>query len=312
MNWQEFITHAHSACDTTFFVSNADKADRIGRWLSGLLNTKGGLLVVGYDPVSLHLTGYAKPNEWIDAFLQDHFNTTSCISYSFLFRSNKKILLLDVVPSPALMPYNNIVYRIDDGQLNATDYPVPLMDSTPPVSSTTPSMDLPQTESAVPDTGLSMDLTQTASPNTIPSTDPAHAPSRHESLNDRQKTALTHVQTTGSIQNRTYRQLFDVSHKTAHAELADLVQRHHLTVLGSGRNTRYVACTTPPTMIPDSRTIAPLLARHAFITDHLYADEFNVDRAQAIRELNDFCLGGVIEKTMVNGEPHYTQATTNH
>ena len=298
MNWQEFITCAHSPCDTTFFVSNADNVDRIGRWLSGLLNTKGGLLVVGYDPVSLHLTGYAKPNEWIDVFLRDHFNTTSCVSYSFLFRSNKKILLLDVVPSPPLMPYNNIVYRIDDSQLNATDYPVPSMNSTPP-------------ESPVSSTVPSMDLTQ-VSPNTIPSTDSAHAPSGHESLHDRQKTALTHVQTTGSIQNRTYRQLFDVSHKTAHAELADLVQRHHLTVLGSGRNTRYVACTTPPPIMPDSRTIAPLLARHAFITDHLYADEFNVDRAQAIRELNDFCLGGVIEKTMVNGEPHYTQATTNH
>jgi len=59
-------------------------------------------------------------------------------------------------------------------------------------------------------------------------------------LNERQKLALDYVQENGSIRNKEYRHLFEVSHKTAHLELIDLVGRDEIVSQGAGRSTCYV------------------------------------------------------------------------
>jgi predicted HTH transcriptional regulator len=63
-------------------------------------------------------------------------------------------------------------------------------------------------------------------------------------LNDRQQRALDFVKREASIRNKMYRQLFSVSHKTAHLELVDLVAKGHIKSQGSGRSTCYVLKTT--------------------------------------------------------------------
>ncbi|RAP36112.1 hypothetical protein DID80_05725 [Candidatus Marinamargulisbacteria bacterium SCGC AAA071-K20] len=59
-------------------------------------------------------------------------------------------------------------------------------------------------------------------------------------LNDRQQRAIEFVKREVSIRNKMYRQLFSVSHKTAHLELVDLVAKGHIKSQGSGRSTCYV------------------------------------------------------------------------
>jgi len=62
----------------------------------------------------------------------------------------------------------------------------------------------------------------------------------HEGLNKRQKDALNHVHENGSITNMIYRDLFKVSHKTAHIELVELLRQELLATAGKGRSTCYI------------------------------------------------------------------------
>lgn len=62
---------------------------------------------------------------------------------------------------------------------------------------------------------------------------------RDERLNDRQRQALEYLERKGKIKNKQYREMFEISHKTAHLELADLVEKGYVFQDGSGRSTCY-------------------------------------------------------------------------
>lgn len=59
-------------------------------------------------------------------------------------------------------------------------------------------------------------------------------------LNDRQEKTLVYLTKNSFIKNKKYRELYDVSHKTAHLELIDLVNKKLIKSQGSGRSTCYV------------------------------------------------------------------------
>lgn len=59
-------------------------------------------------------------------------------------------------------------------------------------------------------------------------------------LNKRQKRALDFIAEHGSISNKGYREMFSISHKTAHLELTMLVDKKLLLCQGAGRSTKYI------------------------------------------------------------------------
>ena len=59
-------------------------------------------------------------------------------------------------------------------------------------------------------------------------------------LNERQEKTLVYLTKNNFIKNKKYRELYNVSHKTAHLELIDLVQKKLIKSQGSGRSTCYV------------------------------------------------------------------------
>ncbi|MBT5856276.1 ATP-binding protein [bacterium] len=63
------------------------------------------------------------------------------------------------------------------------------------------------------------------------------------SINRRQKRAMTFIFKKGHIQNKEYRKLVNISHKTAHLELTALIQMNLLQTVGAGRSTKY--CLSP-------------------------------------------------------------------
>jgi ATP-dependent DNA helicase RecG len=66
-------------------------------------------------------------------------------------------------------------------------------------------------------------------------------PSWESSMNERQLTALSHIQEEGRITNRVYRELCpDVSAETLRLDLADLVERGILLKVGAKRGTYYI------------------------------------------------------------------------
>ncbi|MEC8678235.1 MAG: ATP-binding protein, partial [Candidatus Margulisiibacteriota bacterium] len=117
MNWQSFITLIQEPSESSFFVSNTRNHDQIGKILCGLLNTNGGILVIGYDKVNVHLTGYNESDEWINQFISENFNNTLSITSAFLFRSNKKVLILEVIKSEQIQSYKNQFFHITNKRI---------------------------------------------------------------------------------------------------------------------------------------------------------------------------------------------------
>ncbi len=62
-------------------------------------------------------------------------------------------------------------------------------------------------------------------------------------LNARQRQALAFLNTHPRITNKEYRELCDVSHKTAHIEMTELLDKEVLVVEGAGRSTYYRLAT---------------------------------------------------------------------
>jgi predicted HTH transcriptional regulator len=60
-------------------------------------------------------------------------------------------------------------------------------------------------------------------------------------LNKRQKRVLDYIREHESISNKEYREMFSISHKTAHLELTMLCEKKILLCRGAGRSTRYIA-----------------------------------------------------------------------
>ncbi|MEK6556721.1 MAG: RNA-binding domain-containing protein [Candidatus Margulisiibacteriota bacterium] len=58
-------------------------------------------------------------------------------------------------------------------------------------------------------------------------------------LNTRQHRVLAYLKTHDHITNRVFRELYKVSHKTAHLELSELLAQCLITKFGQGRNTAY-------------------------------------------------------------------------
>jgi hypothetical protein len=140
------------------------------------------------------------------------------------------------------------------------------------------------------------------------------------SFNDRQLNAMEFITKQGTIKNKQYRKLFGVSHKTAHIELAELVQQKKVVIAGSGRSTCYRLPTETESTkkmgiinnidasIPQ-QLLESFMATHQHINESMYADEFNMDLAQAINELQHFCENGILEKTTLNNETCYVKAS---
>ena len=377
MNWQTFITLIQNPSNTIFFISSTLDEHKIGSTMCALLNTNGGTLVIGYDKINIHLTGYNQTDQWIDQFIDTHFKNSN-ITSTFLFRSNKKILLLDITQSHHPYSFKSIHYkRLDEKIIEFTPDHTPAPMSTqfipdrpqphhvPPLPPKTqdqapsqafrastinqPSIENSPTpppehsryapqQPAIPTQNTPIENPTTGQENNDPSsasstsadavnpnatekpivtatTVDAHIELQND-LNARQEKALHFIAKQGSIKNKQYRKLFNVSHKTAHLELAELVQKQKVIIVGSGRSTCYRLPNQGPPSEPLSTNDA-VIPRHllkAFleqtphITESLYADEFNMDLAQAINELQHYCDEGVLEKTLINNETCYIKA----
>jgi predicted HTH transcriptional regulator len=76
-------------------------------------------------------------------------------------------------------------------------------------------------------------------------------------LNARQREAMGYIQRNGKITNKDFRELNQVSHKTAHIELTELVTRGVLKTAGAGRSTCYILSSTEisPEVLNDNSEI---------------------------------------------------------
>jgi len=305
MNWQSFISLIQQPSESSFFISSTRYKDQIGKTLCALLNSNGGILVVGYDKVNVHLTGYTESDEWINQFIDENFNKTLSITSAFLFRSNKKVLILEVLKAEQIVSYNDNYYQINNRNIELFEpQKTPAYNfnvTTPAVQKESHLLPSKPSKNNIPLTDLSAQKSENPKPFTI---------DQNSNLNNRQLKALDYVNQNKSIKNKDYRKLFSVSHKTAHIELAELVQLEKLKTSGSGRSTCYINFDSTESLENNEKNtdLDKFIANNEFFTESLYADEFNIDLAQAINELQKHCESGFLEKTIVNNEVCYLKS----
>ena len=405
MNWQSFIQLIQQGDASTHFFSNTKQPTLIGKTISALLNTHGGKLIIGYDKVNVHLTGFDQPDQWIEQFLETNFKQTD-LTFSFLFRSNKKILMFDIEKSTSPVAFEHKYYQFNHQNIeeftptktryssiiNATNttpspstnnqyQPKPTINNNANITQTPPqSQQIPQTPSQTPSQTsqyqppsqemqyqppTNQETNYQPPQNTQPESN-AHSPQHIEAnsqsnsplptppnqaqpiqkkdLHPRQVKALKYLTKNGSIKNKIYRKLFSVSHKTAHIELAELVTLGKIIISGSGRSTCYklpeptidaistsmqtinnnankptdtpiqsnTGTTDQTSKHPNWPTLNTYLTNNKKISETIYADEFNVDLANAIEDLQQLCNDGVIEIYIENNELYYIQTKPEH
>ncbi len=331
MNWQSFISLIQNKTDNTFFLSNARQHRVIGQIISALLNTNGGKLIIGYDKVNVHLTGYEQTDQWIDEFIDNHFRNT-LITSTFLFRSNKKILILEIEKNQIDMSFSGKFYKLNEKEIIeytpiiqaptvATSYEtqtnIPQQNNIQNIPFNHEKIKPPHNSNATE--SINIPTKQTIEIPSINALDDETSIEPSDKFNTRQLKALDFITKQGSIKNKQYRKLFSVSHKTAHIELAELVQKKKLMIVGSGRSTCYRlpglnqqnnkidSISVNEAVIPKN-LLESFLAQHTQITESMYADEFNMDLAQAINELQFYCEEGFIEKTLIDNNVCYIKA----
>lgn len=352
MNWQSFIHLIQEESDNTIFIKDAENSSLIGKTICGFLNTMNGKLIIGYDKVSIHLTGYNETDQWIDQFIEEHF-TNSQITSTFLFRSNKKILILDILKSTTKIPFLGSYYQIEnkravelvvanEPQLYTPPPITPVILKETPVVKQQPieqSNKFSTIETQTSTTKHFNDQSSQKVEQTSQLMFEASAPEIQQSiaslsdkseegnnfeykLNEtdnpnmikRQQKALDFINKQGSIKNKQYRKLFNVSHKTAHIELADLVKQNKIEISGSGRSTCYVSInetisqkSTNELSQEKIHQIQLYITENNQLTAPIYADLFNIDLAQAIEELQSLSNLNIVNQINYNNQIFYTK-----
>ncbi len=220
MNWSDLIELTKNGNTTTVHVvptlnSIADIAPDI----ISLANTKGGKLVIGLDIKNYHLLGSDINSKW----LEDHLKATCSpgfpVKLDTLTRHDKSIIIL-TVPEGQNKPYafNRQFYIRDENKARIASI---------------------EEEQALRKQGLSV-TKKPHPPTEIIPINSVKIDSARANLNRPQLEALTYLDIHKSIKNKEYREQFEVSHKTAHYELVELVQKGLIMSQGSGRSTCYV------------------------------------------------------------------------
>ena len=260
MDWQSVLSCMREGESAeSVFIPSVTVADEIGPYLSAMANSKGGRIFVGVDLKNYHLTGSKKDSQWFENITQEFCRPRPNMVIKPVEKNEKLILVLEISNNESKpYYYKNTCYVMDEHkpkialaekqtlaqQIQELDTKLnPTQESEPQ----TPISD----EEAAQINSITDELLEIKNePEELsPYIEPSHASIESsdvevvdtEALNERQRKALDVITRDSSIRNKKYRQLFGVSHKTAHLELIDLVEKGLIKSTGAGRSTRYVS-----------------------------------------------------------------------
>jgi predicted HTH transcriptional regulator len=275
MLWNDFLQFMKFGnSNTTKFFGSEQNFDDIGTVIVSMANTQGGYVFLGFDLRNYHLIGSKFQQKDLEKLIKIHCNPYPVIKLDVLEKNQKEILIIRVFDSLAKPYYfNNKCFVMDEGKSklsfldqaavyksknNESRQENPLTEA--PVNSTN-AIGLTQ-EDIEPVTVDLMTLNSDYQPdngqlsshsNSLPnllSTDDLYISNNtvnfiptndlDSTLNERQQQTISFLKNHESIKNKKYRELHQVSHKTAHLELVGLVDKGKIESQGSGRSTCYV------------------------------------------------------------------------
>lgn len=248
MNWSTIVSLLQKGeGDTQKFFTTLQTLDEFGTTLVAMANTHGGSIIIGFDLRNYHLTGCTLDEAWFQKA------TTFCeptipFEVASIERNNKTIILVTVPKQPAFCFYKNTYYVMNKASVVIAETPLENPEVTPsPMlqireeetenNSVTFEIELPEETETHEMLNAEEQPTPRYEAVTIQETRTSTDPSK---LNKRQKSALDFLYREQSIQNKKYRELFQVSHKTAHLELVEMVENGLILPSGAGRSTCYI------------------------------------------------------------------------
>jgi len=264
MQWEDFLVFMRKGNTNSikFFAAN-QSIDNIGSVLTAMANTKGGFLFLGFDLKNYHLVGSQLERSDIEKLIKIHCNPYPVIKLDSIERLDKEVLVIEVCESHEKPYYfNNKCFIMDQANTKlsflekeaAQKSPIqsPKQNNTPNTENETNKQNTSYTKKDIDHiTNELLGLTDTLdssqkenhhnndhSPH--PKKEPIIINESLEKLNERQKQTIHFLRNHDSIKNKKYRELHQVSHKTAHLELVDLVEKGKIESKGSGRSTCYV------------------------------------------------------------------------
>ena len=261
MDWQSVLSCMREGESAeSVFIPSVTVADEIGPYLSAMANSKGGSIFVGVDLKNYHLTGSKKDKQWFENITQEFCRPQPKMDIKSVEKNEKLILVLELSnneskpyyfkntcyvmdgskPKVALAEKESLAQQIQelDTKLNTTTTEAPQETQMPISDEEAAQIDSITDELLEIQNESDFDSPeQTVSP--IDSSDIEVVDA--DALNERQQKALKVISRESSIRNKKYRQLFGVSHKTAHLELIELVEKGYIKSTGAGRSTCYVS-----------------------------------------------------------------------
>ena len=229
MKWSDIVQLIQSGDSvSTKFFKNADDVGPLGQVITAFANTIGGLVVVGIDRANLHFLGSTLSDAQIADLLKEISPSVS-VTVSSVEKGDRKIHVLDVqMGGYRPYSYQNVIYTLDESRpwvFRLIEEPLPMATLVDAVKVDAP-VSVAENEEDIQSRGISEQI-----PGLY---------LNESRLTWRQIETVSYLKQNPTIQNKIYRALYGVSHKTAHVELTDLVNRGEIVQRGMGRSTHYV------------------------------------------------------------------------
>lgn len=237
MNWEEVIQliRLGESSRLRFFGQLSDE-ETLGTVMVGMSNDSGGRIVLGLDLSNTHLCGSDLDQAWLNTFTQNHLSSPLEVTLHRVPRNDRYLVVLEIEEGRNKPYYFDNMCFVMEGK---TPKLSPLIKS----SSVFKQVEKPKPEEIEKEESPKPEKPVMTVYQPHPQTQVINQvalPDAYYSLNERQKQALEMIQRDDYIKNKRYRQLFNVSHKTAHLELVGMVAKGLIQSDGLGRNTRYI------------------------------------------------------------------------
>lgn len=241
-SWSEFIRLVNDNTQKIVYLPEIANSQEAAQQLVQLANTKGGKLIIGFDLNNLQLRGITFDPRWLKAALHKHCKPAIAFDMKYLNKNHKIVIVIDVQEGKS-KPY---AVQITTFEEEVPEIPTAV---TPPVEE--------------PKKNIEVTISNDVEENYAV-----------YDLNVRQKRALQFIIDHGEITNTEYRNINQVSHKTAHNELAELVMKNIIQHEGQGRSTKYLL-STGQERINDNLLASSILEEAPVAEMNLFGDDLD-------------------------------------
>jgi predicted HTH transcriptional regulator len=235
IQWTDLLQHLQQGNGpSTRFYKVTPSCEELGQVIGAMANSKGGLIVLGIDIKNYHMTGSQLDVKELKQFAQAHIRPLIDFYISYVSRADRNLIVIQVEEAP-----KKPVFVDRQSYLMSTEFPFTPCLYTPPEPFHVVIGDDKNDDDIVDGIDQLHELEDVNDAHGV-SEPPVQDMSYVSNAHARQAKTMAYLAHQASISNKTYRTMFDVSHKTAHIELVDLVEKGILKSQGSGRSTCYV------------------------------------------------------------------------